>query len=54
MTPPALSQFLADNIPGARLSLIENAGHMVMMENAEAFNNALKTFALSLSDARGI
>ena len=53
MTPPALSQFLADNIPGARLSLIENAGHMVMMENAEAFNDVLKTFALSLSDARG-
>jgi len=25
----------------------------VMMENAEAFNDVLKTFALSLSDARG-
>ena len=52
MTPPALSQFIAGNIPGARLSLIENAGHMVMMENAEAFNDALQTFALSLPDTR--
>jgi pimeloyl-ACP methyl ester carboxylesterase len=48
MTPPALSQFLRDNIPGAQLSLIENAGHMAMLENAEAFNGALKSFALSL------
>ena len=50
MTPPALSQFLRDNIPGAQLSLIENAGHMAMLENAEAFNGALKSFALSLPD----
>ena len=50
MTPPALSQFLRDNIPSAQLSLIENAGHMVMLENADAFNGALKSFALSLPD----
>jgi pimeloyl-ACP methyl ester carboxylesterase len=50
MTPPALSQFLRDNIPGAQLSLIENAGHMAMLENAEAFNGALQSFALSLPD----
>jgi pimeloyl-ACP methyl ester carboxylesterase len=49
MTPPALSQFLRDNIPGAQLSLIENAGHMVMLENAEAFNAALKSFVLSVT-----
>ncbi len=50
MTPPALSQFLRDNIPGAQLSLIENSGHMAMLENAETFNGALKSFALSLPD----
>ena len=50
MTPPALSQFLRDNIPGAQLSLIENAGHMAMLENAEAFNGALKSFVKSLPD----
>jgi len=50
MTPPGLSLFLRDNIPGAQLSLIENAGHMAMMENPEAFNGALKSFVLSLPD----
>lgn len=48
MTPPALSQFLGDTIPGAQLSFIENAGHMVMLENAESFNRLLRTFVESL------
>jgi len=44
MTPPEFSQFLRDNIPGAQLSLIEKAGHMVMLENADAFNKSLRDF----------
>jgi len=48
MTPPVMSQFLGDNIPGAQLSLIENAGHMVMLENAEAFNRLLRAFVVLL------
>jgi pimeloyl-ACP methyl ester carboxylesterase len=48
MTPPALSQYLGDNIPGAQLSLIENAGHVVMLENANAFNVLLRAFVVSL------
>jgi pimeloyl-ACP methyl ester carboxylesterase len=48
MTPPALSQFLKDNIPGAQLSMIENAGHVAMLENVEDFNRALKSFVESL------
>jgi pimeloyl-ACP methyl ester carboxylesterase len=44
MTPPSLSQFISDRIPGARLTLIEGAGHFVMMENPEAFNVALTDF----------
>lgn len=44
MTPPSLSQFISDHIPGARLTLIEGAGHFVMMENPEAFNAALTDF----------
>ena len=50
MTPPALSHFLTNSIPGAQLSLIENAGHMAMMENVEGFNEALKSVALSSPD----
>ncbi len=48
MTPPALSQFIRDCIPGARLALIEEAGHFAMMENSEAFNAALTDFVNSL------
>jgi len=48
MTPQALSESLRDMIPGARLALIPEAGHLVMMEEPEAFNEALKTFAAEL------
>jgi pimeloyl-ACP methyl ester carboxylesterase len=48
MTPPSLSQFISDRVPGARLTLIEGAGHFVMMENPEAFNTALKDFVSAL------
>ena len=48
MTPPSLSQAIRDSIPGARLALIGNAGHFVMMENPEAFNEALTAFVDSM------
>ncbi len=44
MTPPALSQFMKDRIPRAKLVLIPRAGHFVMMENPEAFNKAVREF----------
>jgi pimeloyl-ACP methyl ester carboxylesterase len=44
MTPPVLSQFMKDRIPGAKLALIPRAGHFVMMENPEAFNEAVREF----------
>jgi pimeloyl-ACP methyl ester carboxylesterase len=48
MTPPALSQYLGENIPEARLALIPGAGHFVMLENPEVFNAALTDFVNSL------
>lgn len=48
MTPPALSESLRDRIGGARLVLIEGAGHFVMREQPEAFNAALTDFVNSL------
>jgi pimeloyl-ACP methyl ester carboxylesterase len=48
MTPPALSEYLGAHIPGAALALIQGAGHMVMLENPEAFNTALTDFVNSL------
>ena len=48
MTPPALSEYLRDHIPGAVLALIPGAGHFAMLENPEAFNTALTDFVNSL------
>ncbi len=48
MTPPSLSQDLERRIPGARLELVENAGHFVMMEEPEAFNRILCAFVDTL------
>jgi pimeloyl-ACP methyl ester carboxylesterase len=48
MTPPEMSRYLNDRIPGAQLVLIRGAGHFVMLENVEAFNKALCAFAASL------
>jgi len=48
MTPPALAQDLGKRIPGARLALIENAGHFAMMEEPEAFNRVLCAFVDTL------
>jgi pimeloyl-ACP methyl ester carboxylesterase len=44
LTPPRYSQFLADRIPGARLRIIPNAGHMVMLEQPQAVAEELITF----------
>jgi len=50
LTPPKYSSFLADRIVGARLELIEGAGHMVMIERpdrvAEAIMSALASWHL--------
>jgi pimeloyl-ACP methyl ester carboxylesterase len=44
------SQYLADNITGAHLEIIENCGHMTMLEQPEAFNSAIERFLSTLSD----
>ncbi len=51
MMPPASSEQIASGIARAKLVLIEGAGHMVMMEQPEAFNSALRDFALALPPA---
>ena len=37
MTPPTYSEFLAEHMAGAKLGLIENAGHMAPVEQPEAW-----------------
>ncbi|MBA4396555.1 MAG: hypothetical protein C0394_04110 [Syntrophus sp. (in: bacteria)] len=48
MTPPEMSRYLTDHIPGAQWVLINNAGHYVMIEKVEEFNQALSSFVESL------
>ena len=50
MTPPDNSRQIAANITGAKLVLIEGAGHMVMMEKPREFNEALIKFAATIAD----
>jgi len=44
MTPPKYSEYLAAHIAGSRLELIDNAGHSVAIEQADAVNRALVEF----------
>jgi pimeloyl-ACP methyl ester carboxylesterase len=49
LTPPKYAYHLADRIQGARVELIDDAGHMVMIEKPEPFNRALKEFLQTLN-----
>lgn len=44
MTPPASAEYLAHTMPNAQLQIIPQSGHMVMVEQAEAVNGAVKAF----------
>ena len=45
---PAVSQWMAANIPGARRTCFDNAGHSPHLEVPEAYNRALVDFVMSL------
>lgn len=49
LTPVKYAEFLASKIAGARLVVIEGAGHSVMIEQADAVNRALIEFVSNLS-----
>ncbi len=44
LTPVKYSQFLQSRIKGSKLEILPNAGHMVMMESPQAFNEKIKEF----------
>lgn len=48
LTPPRLSSYLADQMPNARLEVIPQAGHMVMLEQPKAVAAALSGFLSNL------
>jgi pimeloyl-ACP methyl ester carboxylesterase len=43
-TPLPLAQEIAAGIPGARLTIIEESGHLPTMEQPEATNQALRSW----------
>lgn len=47
-TPPSEGKLMADAIPGARLTIIPQAGHLSNLEQPEAFNAAVMNFLQSL------
>ena len=50
MTPPKYARFLAEKISGAKLEIIDGAGHMVMIEKPDEFNSRILEFLAPLSD----
>jgi pimeloyl-ACP methyl ester carboxylesterase len=48
LTPAKYAARLAESIPGARLRLIENAGHMIMLEQPDQVAQAVSDFLCTL------
>lgn len=44
LTPPSEARRMAEAIPGARLEILPEAGHLSNLETPEAFNRALQSF----------
>ena len=49
LTPVKYSRFLNESIHGSEMVVIGNAGHLVMMEQSQAFNSALEAFVERLN-----
>lgn len=47
LTPVNYSQFLHHQIKGSKLEILPNAGHMVMMESPQAFNEKVEKFLVN-------
>ena len=48
LTPVKYSKYLNDHIPSSTLQIIENAGHLVMLEQRDEVNKAIKEFLSKL------
>ena len=52
VTPPEMSRDMADHIPGAKLAMIADAGHLSNIEKPVEFNAAMMDFLLACGAAR--
>lgn len=50
LTPVKYSEYLKNNIPNSKLEIIADAGHMVMLEKPEGFNETLARFIKELGN----
>lgn len=48
LTPEKSGRYLADHLPDARLTIIEDGGHMLMLEKAHLVTSAVKQFVEEL------
>jgi pimeloyl-ACP methyl ester carboxylesterase len=46
LTPPTYSEFLHKEIKGSELVIVEDAGHMAMIEQSDAVNQAIEDFVM--------
>jgi len=44
LTPPRYHEYLASELPDAALAIVDDAAHMAMLEQPQAFNAALHRF----------
>ena len=44
LTPPKYSQFMSDRIPNAKLSIVPQSGHMVMLEQPGIVGDLISQF----------
>lgn len=44
LTPPAYHEYLAEHLPNAELTVVDDAAHLSMLEQPEAFNAAVSSF----------
>ncbi|NIP44646.1 MAG: hypothetical protein GWN61_25370, partial [candidate division Zixibacteria bacterium] len=48
LTPVKYSRYLSNQMPNARMEVIPDAGHMVMLEKPDAFTQILSEFLSTL------
>jgi len=54
LTPPRYSRWLAERIPGARLTEVSTAAHVLSIETPDAFNEVLLDFLQARSKAAAV
>jgi 3-oxoadipate enol-lactonase len=46
------TRYIGENVPGAKLVMLQNAAHIANIEQEEAFNRALREFLSSPASAK--